>query len=157
MVLRSLVSPARYAGRFEDPFLSIQRALQRTLDDSFGGLPSSFTEAASMPVRLDVKEDEKSYTVSADLPGLSEKEVDVTFDDGVLTIRGEKKVSRDEKKDTWHLVERAYGSFARQLSLPVAVKAEDIDAKFDKGVLTIILPKETEPQKSAKKIAIKTN
>ena len=153
MVLRSLLAPARFS-RIDDPFLSIQRALQRSMDDVLGGLPAA-TEAAAMPVRLDVKEDDKAYTVTADLPGLSEKEVDVTFDDGVLTIRGEKKVERDEKKDTWHLVERSVGSFARQLSLPAAVKAEAIDAKFDRGVLSIILPKETEAQKSARKIAIK--
>jgi HSP20 family protein len=157
MVLRSLMTPSRYGiSRFsDDPFLAIQRALQRTFDDALSGAPANFTEAASMSIRLDVKEDEKTYTVTADLPGLAENEVDVTFEDGVLTIRGEKKIARDDKKGTWHLVERSYGSFARQLSLPVGVKADAIEAKFDKGVLTITLPKETEPQKSAKKIQIK--
>jgi len=155
MVLRSLTTPSRYslAHFADDPFLAM-RALQRTFDDVWNG--TGHAEAASMSVRLDVKEDEKSYTVTADLPGLAENEVDVTFDEGILTIRGEKKVERDEKKGTWHLVERSYGSFARQLALPANVKADKIEAKFDKGVLTVILPKETEPQKSAKKIAIKT-
>jgi HSP20 family protein len=157
MVLGSLFTPSRYASRYaSDPFVSM-RALQRSLDDAFANLPSHFTEAASMPIRLDVKEDDKAYTVTADLPGLSEKEIDMTFDDGVLTIRGEKKVERDEKSGTWHLVERSQGSFARQLSLPTDVQADKIEAKFDKGVLTVILPKETEAQKSAKKISIKTS
>lgn len=163
MLLRSLISPSsRYAlSRFDDPFLSIQRALS-TLDDSWSGPAASFTEAASMSVRLDVKEDDKAYTVTADLPGLSEKEVEATFEDGVLTIRGEKKIVREEtdekggKKATWHLVERSTGSFARQLSLPANIDADKVEAKFEKGVLTVTLPKETEAQKATRKIAIKS-
>jgi HSP20 family protein len=130
--------------------------LQQSLDDGFLGSPSATTEAAAMPVRLDVKEDDKAFHVTADLPGLSEKEVEVTFDDGLLTIRGEKKVERDEKKDTWHLVERSYGSFARRLSLSAAIDPARIEAKFDKGVLTVTLPKQPQEQASAKKIEIKT-
>lgn len=157
MVLRSLVSGSRYPiGRYgDDPFLAMQRALQRTVDDVWGHLPSSATPAASMSVRLDVREDEQAYHVTAELPGLSEKEVDVTFDDGLLTIRGEKKVERDEKKDTWHVVERSYGSFARQVSLPANINAEKIEAKFDKGILNIVLPKLAAAQAAAKKINIK--
>jgi HSP20 family protein len=152
-----LFTPARYGfTRYStDPFIAMQRVLQRSFDDAFSGVPTAVSEAASMSVRLDVKEDDKAYTVTADLPGLKESDVDVTFDAGVLTIRGEKKVERDEKKDTWHLVERSYGSFARQISLPAGIQDDRIEAKFDKGVLTITLPKETEAQKSAKKIAIK--
>lgn len=155
MVLRSLVSQSRFPfARLDDPFLSVQRALQRSMDDVWNGLPT-LTEAASMPVRIDVKEDDKAYTVSADLPGLTEENVDITFEEGVLTIRGEKKVERDQKKDTWHVTERSFGSFARQISLPAAVKEDAIEAKFEKGVLTVILPKEAEAQKAAKKIQIK--
>lgn len=110
-----------------------------------------------MSLRLDVKEDDKSYHVTADLPGLSEKDIDVSFQDGVLTIRGEKKVERDEKKDTWHIVERSTGSFARQLSLPVNINEEAISAKFDKGVLTVMLPKQPEAQTKTKKIEIKAS
>ncbi|MDX2027599.1 MAG: Hsp20 family protein [Alphaproteobacteria bacterium] len=157
MVLRSLVTGSRYpASRYsDDPFATMQRALQRTLDDVWGSLPASATPAASMSVRLDVKEDDQAFHITAELPGLSENEVDVTFDDGLLTIRGEKKIERDEKKDTWHVVERSYGSFARQIALPANINAEKIDAKFDKGVLKINLPKQPPAQATAKKINIK--
>jgi HSP20 family protein len=109
-----------------------------------------------LPVRLDVKEDDKAFHVTADLPGLTEKEVNVSFDEGVLTIRGEKKLSRDEKSDTWHIVERSSGSFARQLSVSAGVDIEKIEAKFDKGVLSVTLPKVAEEQSRARKIDIKT-
>ncbi|MFY9288945.1 MAG: Hsp20/alpha crystallin family protein [Alphaproteobacteria bacterium] len=156
MVLRSLVTPARYGfTRFGDyPFTSVQRALQSTLDEALGGLT---TEAAAMSVRLDVKEDEKAFHVTAELPGLSDKEVEVTFDDGLLTIRGEKKIERSEEKDTWHITERRHGSFARQITLPTNVDANAIDAKFEKGVLNVTLPKLAPEQTAAKKINIKNN
>jgi HSP20 family protein len=157
MILRSYVSPSRHAlTRFGgDPLATMQRAFQRTLDDVLHNLPTA-TEAAAMPVRLDVREDETAFHVTADLPGLNESEVEVTFDDGLLTIRGEKKITRDEKKDTWHVVERAHGSFARQLTLSANIAADKIDAKFEKGVLTVTLPKVPVEQTAAKKINIKT-
>ncbi len=142
-----LFSTRRPLARFDDPFLAFSRTLQRTVDEALS--------SPALPVRLDVKEDEKSYTVIADLPGLSEKDVEVTFDEGILSIRGEKKIARDEKGDTWHLSERSHGSFARQLSLTADIKTDEIAAKFDKGVLTITLPKEAEAQKTARKIEIK--
>lgn len=158
MVFRSIIQSPRSLARFsEDPFTAMQRAVERTLGDGWGIVPSVSlpTEAATMSVRVDVKEDEKAFHITADLPGLTEKDVEVTFDDGLLTIRGEKKVERDEKKDTWHVVERSVGSFARQLSLPTNIDANKIEASFDKGVLKIQLPKLPVEQTSAKKITIK--
>ena len=136
-----------------DPFVSLQRQMNRVFDDVLSGMPDV---ASATSLRLDVKEDEKAYHVTTDLPGLSEKDVEVTFNDGVLTIRGEKKVERDEKKDTWHIIERSSGSFSRQLSLPANVDAEKIDAKFEKGVLTISLPKLPDEKTAAKKIEVKS-
>jgi len=157
MSLRTFITP-RYHDLSADPFLSIGRALQRTLDEAWpNGAPTFATEAASMPVALDVKEDEKSFHVTADLPGLTEKDVDVSFDDGLLTIRGEKKIEREEKNDTWHLIERSSGSFARRLSLSAAVDTDKIEAKFEKGVLSVMLPKLAEEKTKARKIDIKTS
>jgi len=164
MLLTSYRSPLRYANAFQDyPLASVHRALQRTLDDVWSGLANnSTTQAAALSVNLDVKETETAYHVSADLPGLSEKDIEITFDDGLLTIRGEKKAERDEKKDngkkeTWHVVERSYGSFARQLTLPVNIDADKIEAKFEKGVLQLLLPKLPVEQTAARKIQIKAN
>ncbi len=157
MMLRSLMSNSRpQMARYEDPFALMQKVL-RGIDDVWPVAASSsgVPEAAAMSMRLDVKEDEKAFHVTADLPGISEKDVEVTFDDGLLTIRGERKIERDEKKDTWHLVERSFGSFARQLSLPANIDAGKIEAKFDHGVLTVSLPKMPASETSARKIAVK--
>lgn len=154
MSLRSILPLAR--GYADDPFAVMQRALQRGFDDAWPSLPSGPLEAAAMSMRLDVKEDEKAFYVSTDLPGLTEKEVELTFEDGVLTIRGEKKIERDEKKDTWHIVERSSGSFARRLSVAAPIDVKSISARFDKGVLTVTLPKLPEEKASAHKIEVKS-
>lgn len=157
MSLHSLMT-GHHPDIIHDPFLSIGRALQRSLDEAWRNVPGNFlTEAAAMPVTLDVKEDEKAFHVTADLPGLTEKDVDVSFEDGLLTLRGEKKIEREEKNDTWHIVERSSGSFARRLSVSAPIDPEKIEAKFEKGVLTVILPKLPEEKTSAKKIEIKAN
>jgi len=155
MVLRSIISPSRYTLRsFDEPIVAMQRALQRTFDEAWQNMPAA-TETAAISVRLDIREDEKAFHVIAELPGLGDNEVEVTFDDGLLTIRGEKKIARDDKKDTWHVVERSYGSFARQVALPANIDSDQIEAKFEKGVLTVTLPKAAPEQTSAKKISIK--
>jgi HSP20 family protein len=155
MSLQSLISSRTLNGGV-DPLFSLGRALQRSLDDAWRGLPVGLpTEAAAMPVAIDVKEDEKAFHVSADLPGLTEKDIDVSFEDGLLTIRGEKKAEREDKKDTWHIIERSSGSFARRLSLSAAIDINKIGAKFEKGVLNVTLPKLPEEKSSARKIEIK--
>ena len=93
--------------------------------------------------------------VTAELPGVDEKDVEVTLTDDLLTIKGEKKREQEKKEEAYHAVERSYGSFARSLRLPFAVDQSKVDAKFKKGVLTITMPKPPEAQKSAKKIEIK--
>ena len=105
---------------------------------------------------MDVAETEKEYTVTAELAGMDEKDVDVTLQDGVLTIHGEKKTERDEKSERCCLTERSYGTFSRSLSLPVEVEEDKIDASFKKGVLTIRLPKTPVAESKAKKIEIKS-
>jgi len=156
MVFHSLLHTPRSLARFgEDPFTSLQRALGA--DWGIGPSVNLPTKAAAVSMRVDVEEDEKAFHVSAELPGLTEKDVDVIFDDGLLTIRGEKKVERDEKKDTWHIMERSVGNFVRQLSLPTNIDANTIEASFDKGVLKVELPKQSIAQTTAKKINIKTN
>lgn len=151
MSLRSFI-PSRYADR--DPLASLSRVLQRSFDEAWR-LPST-TEAAAMPVAIDVKEDDKAFYVTADLPGLTENDVDVSFDDGLLTIRGEKNVEREEKKDTWHIIERSTGSFARRLSISADIDPDKIEARFEKGVLHVMLPKLPEAKSNARKIEIKS-
>ena len=89
------------------------------------------------------------------MPGLDDKNVEVKLSNGVLTIGGEKKEEKEEKKEGYYFSERRYGSFKRAFQVPAGVDAEKIEASFEKGVLTIRLPKTAEAQKAKKTIEIK--
>jgi HSP20 family protein len=104
---------------------------------------------------VDISEKEKEYEVTAELPGMEEKDIDVKFADGMLTIKGEKKEEKKEKKKDFYLSERRYGSFQRSFQVPEGVDTDKIEASFKNGVLTVTLPKTAEAQRQAKKIAIK--
>jgi HSP20 family protein len=104
---------------------------------------------------VDIAEKEKEYEITAELPGLDENNVEVKFADGLLTIRGEKREEKEEKRKDYYLSERRFGSFQRSFQVPEGVDADKIAATFKNGVLTVSLPKSPEAQKKEKKIAIK--
>ena len=127
------------------PFISLQREVDRLFDDFVRGFPELQTFTASngvMPIpSTNVTETDKEIEITAELPGLEEKDVQVNFADGVLTIRGEKRAEKEEKDANHRLVERSYGSFERSIELPAAVKPEDVEATMAKGVLTVKVAK----------------
>ena len=100
-------------------------------------------------------ERDNAFELTAELPGLDEKNIEVKLANGVLTIKGEKEEEKVEKKEDFHLRERRFGSFARSLRVPDAVAADKIEAHFKKGVLKVTLPKTPEAQKQVKKIEVK--
>jgi HSP20 family protein len=108
----------------------------------------------TMP-RMDVTEDADRFHVVVELPGMDEKDVEVVLSDKVLTVKGEKKVKVEETEKPYAYVERSYGSFRRSIPLDVEVVTDKIEATFDKGVLTIDLPKTAEAKKAFKKIPIR--
>lgn len=130
-----------------DPFLSLQREMNRMFDDVFRGFgalsPAGRGErgGAMMQPEIDVSETEQAYKICADLPGVSEKDVDVTLDNDVLTIKAERTQERNEEKENYHLVERSHGVFQRALRLPSDVDADNVEANFQNGVLTLTIPK----------------
>jgi HSP20 family protein len=103
---------------------------------------------------VDIAEKDDAYEVTAELPGMDEKNVEVKYSDGMLTIKGEKEEAKEEKKKDYHLSERRYGSFQRTFSVPAGVDGDKIDASFKKGVLTVTLPKSAEAVKKEKKILV---
>lgn len=113
-------------------------------------------ETARFMAPIDLKESDTAYTMQADLPGMSDKDVEIEVSDGVLTLKGEKKTERTEKKDNYHLSERSFGSFQRSIRVPAGVEIDKISADFKNGVLTVSMPKSKEAQKKAKKISIKS-
>ena len=104
---------------------------------------------------VDVAESEKAYEITAELPGMDEKNIEVKVANGNLIIKGEKQEEKEEKKKDYYLHERHFGSFERSFDVPDTVDAEKIEASFKKGVLTVTLPKKPETQAAAKKIDIK--
>ncbi len=105
---------------------------------------------------MDVVESDKALEVTTELPGMSDKDVEVTIVDNMLTIRGEKKAETKEEKDDYHMIERSYGSFKRSLRLPFDVSVDKIDAQFKDGVLKVVLPKPPEVEAKTQKVAIKS-
>jgi HSP20 family protein len=108
-----------------------------------------------MTPTLDVKENEKEIVVKADLPGMDEKDINLTIHNGVLSLRGEKKSEHTDERENYHVMERSYGSFQRSIRLPDTIDEDKAEARFDKGVLTISLPKRPETVSAQKKIQIK--
>ena len=95
---------------------------------------------------VDIREEEDRYVLLADIPGVKREDVEVTLEDGVLTVRGERHTVSDETREGFHRKERMHGTFKRQFTLPEAVQADSIEATFTDGVLEIGIPKEARPE-----------
>ncbi|MBR1091003.1 Hsp20/alpha crystallin family protein [Bradyrhizobium manausense] len=138
-----------------DPFLTLHREMNRLFDDvfrGFGGPPlASVMEGRFAWPKVELSETDKALTVSAELPGMTEKDVQVEISNGVLTIRGEKKAERNGEGR--YFSERYYGAFERQIPLD-DVQEDKVDATFKNGVLTVSLPKSDKPREGVKRIAI---
>jgi HSP20 family protein len=106
---------------------------------------------------IDVAEDDKAYRITAELPGLNDKDLDVTVDEDTITIKGEKRDEKEQKDKDYHLTERRYGMFQRSFVLPLGVDRDKIAANLDKGVLTLTLPKTAEAVRQQKKIDVKAS
>jgi HSP20 family protein len=143
-----------------DPFAALRHEMDRVFDSFLGRGFGRFPElprvrwATGAQPSIDVRETPTEFVVEAELPGMDEKDVNVTLNNGVLTLKGEKKSEREEKKDNYHMMERSYGSFRRTLQLGDMVDADKVKADFDKGVLKVTLPKRPEAVKAEKRIPI---
>ena len=154
--------PTALAGRdeFLDPFVTLRRDVDRMFDDfftNFGGRalgPLSGGRQSVMPA-IDVAETDKELVITAEMPGLDEKNFEVTVAGDVLTVKGEKKAEREQKNGDAHYMERRFGSFSRSVRLPFEVNDQPVDAKFDRGVLTIRVAKPAEMQKAVRRIEVK--
>lgn len=126
------------------PFFSLRRDIDRLFEDVMGRDGSSGGWAPP----VDVREDENALVLELEIPGVSPEQVEVTAENGILTIRGEKRSERREDDDArrWHFVERSYGSFHRAFQLPKGVDEGQIEATFELGVLTVRVPKSALPQ-----------
>jgi HSP20 family protein len=150
------------------PFETLRREIDRLFDDAQKGQwRSPFSLMDIEPLwrgemtwgkvpAVDIAEKEKSYEVTAELPGMKESDIEVKYAAGTLTIRGEKMEEKEEKGKDRYLSERRFGSFSRSFRLPEGVDEDKIEASFKNGVLTVTLPKTAEAVKKAKKIDVKS-
>jgi HSP20 family protein len=168
-VRKATPAPAPARGTAVDPWHNFRSEMDRLFDRFSGsfGMPSlrrmfdwepafrhetSFTFAAPS---VDVAEDDKAYKITAELPGIDPKDVEISLTGDMLVIKGEKKEEREKKEKNYYMSERSYGSFQRSFALPDKVDRDKIAADLAKGVLTITLPKTAEAQQPAKKIEVK--
>lgn len=140
------------------PFERLHEEMDRLFDDFLPQIAGG--REASLPVgvlgSVDLSESDDALELTADLPGMEEKDIDVTLRDGSLVIRGERKHEAEEKKKNYYRTERAYGAFSRTVPLPCDVEEDGVKAEFKKGVLTVRLPKSRSARENERKIAIQT-
>jgi HSP20 family protein len=132
--------PAMYERR-RDPFTTLRREMERLFDDTFGLAAPVAGQSSTWP-SLEVSETDNEVRVTAEMPGLAEKDIDLTVENGVLCLRGERRSEVDDKERGYS--ERFFGRFERRVALPTGVDEEKADARFDNGVLTVTIPKSPE-------------
>jgi HSP20 family protein len=146
--------------RYIDPFSAMHAEMDRVFNSflgrGFGRFPTlaGVERSDAVAPSIDVRETATELVVEAELPGMDEKDGSVTLNSGVLTLKGEKKSEREEKKDDYHLMERSYGSFQRSFQVADTIDADKVKAVFEKGVLKVTLPKRPEAVKAEKRIPI---
>ena len=155
-------------GRLFEPLASVRRDIDRFFEglapgfpraidfDPFRRLSAAFEiGGGDLVPHVEVTEEKTSYHISAELPGVDEKDITLTLQDHMLTVAGEKKTERKEEKKDYYLSERRYGSFRRSFRVPDDVDENNIAANFGKGVMTIVLPKVASPRPKGRQIPIK--
>jgi HSP20 family protein len=150
------------APRYSDPFSALRAEMDNLFDSFIGGLPTfsgmfgaGGGRSFALTPHVDVRETDKEIVVEAELPGIDDKDISLSLQDGVLTIRGEKKHEHDEENENYRMTERRYGSFQRSLRLPDTVDDDKVEANFDKGVLKVTLSKRPEAIGKQRTIPIK--
>jgi HSP20 family protein len=136
-----------------EPFRDIAR-LQDEMTRMFDDRLFRAGESVGWTPACDIYEDEEGVSLRFELAGVDPKEVDVRFENGVLTVKGERKLELEDKRENYHRVERSYGTFTRSFSLPGTVDAEKIRAESRNGVLTIVLPKKAEAKPRAIQVKV---
>lgn len=138
---------------------SLQDRVNQLFNQTFGGFENfgfeqPLTSENFLPP-VDISEDDHNITLQAEIPGVKQEDLNITLENNVLTISGERKFKEEEKKENFHRIERRYGKFTRSFTLPASVNAENVNATFENGLLNITLPKREEFK--AKQITIGVN
>ena len=146
------VENSAYAAGFDQ----FDRLFERMFGNALTNLADGGSAVGGLPLRLDVAETGTTYTIKTDLPGIEQKDVEVTLEDGVLTISGEKKRTEETEEETFHRTERSYGGFRRALALPPDASEYGVKARMKNGVLEIEITKSKQAKKTARRIEIES-
>lgn len=160
MDIKSMIPSGRASslerrGAESDPFTMMRREMERLFDSFSQDWPTPLAGGFASP-KVDVAESDKGLEISAELPGIDQKDISLDLADGILTLAAEHEDKKEEKDDKkhYHLVERSRGSFMRRFAIPFEPDADNVQASFDKGVLQITVPRSKAAEKQAKKIQI---
>lgn len=149
---RGLIPWRRDEGDSEHPIASLRHEMERLFEDFGRFWPSKLLGRRAWSPLVDVEETDKEIVITAELPGMESKDLDVSVHEDTLIIKGERKEEKEDKTKTYHRVERRYGSFQRSIALPCGVDADKAGAAYKDGVLRITLPKK--PEKESKGIKV---
>jgi HSP20 family protein len=150
-----------HSDTYADPFTSFRREVDRMFDDFFRsagqGLQPWSAGWHAMAPRIDISDSDKELVITAEMPGLDEKDFEVTLAGDLLTIKGEKKTENEDRNGNAYYVERRFGSFSRSVRLPFEAGDEQVEANYDRGVLTVRVPKPAEAQRHVRRIEVKAS
>jgi len=144
---------------FEHPFEALHREMDSLFNTFAKGMDIEpfglITQQSGFMPKVNVAEDDKAVNVTAELPGMDEKDIEVTLTKDSVTLKGEKKAEKEEKEKGYYRMERSFGSFTRTIPLAAEIDEDKVEAKFTKGVLSIKLPKTVQAQAAYRKIEVK--
>jgi HSP20 family protein len=153
---RSKVQTPATRDDYFDPFVTFRREMDRMFDDFFASSRANSGSWPALTPAVGIDETDKELVITAELPGVTEKDVEVSLAGDILTIKGEKKAEHEQRNGDGYYMERRFGSFTRSVRLPFEARDDNVQATFKDGVLTIQLPKPFELQKPVRRIEVKT-
>ncbi len=148
-------NPARELAAWPSDLFGIQREMNRMFDNFFDGSREGESVLAAWTPAVDISEKDNEYLVKVELPGVNKNDVKITLESNVLTLSGEKKHEKEEKKENYHRIERSYGNFQRSFTLPSTVISDKINAEYRDGILMISLPKSEEAKPNQIEVKVK--
>lgn len=155
MRLRALTPWSHTPSAKSPSIFSLHRELDKMFDEFLGTVAGQSQTTQQWQPRLNIAETEKAYIISAELPGVEEKDITLELREGLLTLSGKREQKTESKDHNFHRIESFYGEFSRQIQLPETIETDKVEAKFKNGVLDVTIPKMAEIKPSARKIAIK--
>lgn len=155
MSIRSIIPHLLQTSPQREPYSSLRNEIDRVFESFGRGMPDLVWPYEAVTPRINVVRKEHQIEVTAELPGVEMGDVDLSIDDDVLTIKGEKKAEKEDKTEQRHVYECAYGTFSRSIKLPFEADPQTVNASFKNGVLTVVIPIPADTKPKVNRVEIK--